>query len=209
MLPVLRPLNWRRPGYSDFNIYVHSTPGDGHCLIHALANAFYEPYRSGKLNGKPVTRDQIIRSFRNDMAERLERIDVDTGKTLYETVGNGGLALLGKVDKNYYSLEKLQSLLRSSEYLGPEIIIVFEHLLNFNIYVLDDKTQDVVAKDNYNENRRSVVVYYTHHHYSAVSRRLPHDGKHVSFFRPNDSFINFLNERLETRPKNYAESFAL
>lgn len=209
MLPLLEKINWSRPGYDNFDIYRHDSPGDGHCLIHSVAFSVYLPYRTGKLYGKSVSQDSIVKKFREDMAKRLEKIDVKTGKKFYDTVGNGNLASLGKADPEYYSLDSLKKLLLSSKNLGPEIIIVLEHLIKVNIYILDERHVDVVTRDESNNYQKSIVVYYSHHHYTPVSRRVGNQGIHVTLFKENDSFIAFLRKRLETRPKNYAENLTL
>jgi hypothetical protein len=180
-------------------------PGDGHCLIHSVAFACYLPYATGKLDGRVVDRNKIVKRFRSDMANRLEKIDIETGKKFNDIINDGALAELGTVDPEYYSLQSLQNLLRSDKYLGPEIIIILENILELNIYVLDARFQDVVQKDNKKIYDLSIVIYYSDHHYDCISRRVGSEGIHVRLFKRDDSFIEFLRTRIETRPKNYAD----
>lgn len=204
MLPIIGKIQWKRPGYSDFDIYRHMAPGDGHCLIHSVAFACYLPYSTGRLDGKAVDRNKIVKKFRSDMARRLDRIDIYTGKTFYDTINNGALAELGKADPEYYSLQSLKNLLLSEKYLGPEIITILESILELNIYVLDVRHHDVVQRDDKKKYEYSIVIYYSDHHYDCVSRRVGDDGKFIRLFKRDDSFIQFLETRMETRPKDYA-----
>lgn len=203
MLQIIEKLNFARDGYSNFDIYRHLSPGDGHCLIHSVAFSVYPPYRTKQLNGVAITQRQVVEKFRTDIANRLERVDIRTGRSLYDTVARGGLRNLGLADPEYYSLDALQKLLRSSNNLGQEILVVLENLLNINIFVLDHSTQDVIHHGVNNDNRRSIILYYTGQHYDAITRKVGADGIHVTLLKETDSLIKFLRLRIKNRPKDY------
>src|SRR3982751_5058895 len=41
-------------GFENWNLVRFSTPMDGNCLFHAIANSFFPPYRSEISNGKHI-----------------------------------------------------------------------------------------------------------------------------------------------------------
>lgn len=47
-----RDLMWEKDGFKDFRMVAIYTIGDGNCYFHALAHAFYIPYRLKSLGGK-------------------------------------------------------------------------------------------------------------------------------------------------------------
>ena len=61
-------------GFEQWNLVRIATVGDGSCLFHAIANSFYQPYRTETINGKHVSRNKIISSLRKELAEKLPTI---------------------------------------------------------------------------------------------------------------------------------------
>lgn len=192
---MMTSINWRTPGFVDYDLFRHQTPGDMHCFFHAVAFAYYKPYRTGTIDGKPTTRKEIALKFRHDLITRLSHIDPLTRKTLYETIANGNLAELGKADPTYYSFEAIKDMLLKDVMVGPEIMVVMQHLLQINIIIIREQSHDVSPRLSDILYDKSIVLYYNNKHYETVSRRIGSDGKHITYFHRNDSFIKMLENR--------------
>lgn len=177
-----------------YEVYRINMPGDGHCMMHSVAFSIFKPYRTGEKDGKAISKFEIVKTIRNDLADRLERIDPDTGKRLYDVLGNGNLASLGKADPDHYSLESLQSLLRSSRNLGEEIISALEYILEINILVLDGSNKDVVKRKRNVIYKKSIVLYFSNRHYDVITVKRK---EHNTIFDANDPFIEMLEERIK------------
>lgn len=178
--------------FQDEEVYKITMPGDGHCMMHSVAFAIYKPYKTGEMDGKAISRFDIVKEMRDKLALRLERIDPDTGKQLYEVLGNGNLALLGKADPEHYSLESLQSTLRSSKNLGEEIITALEYILELNIIILDGKTRDVVKRKRDVMYKQTIILHFYGAHYDTVAVK---HQKLKTRFDYDDPFIVMLEKR--------------
>lgn len=198
---MLRSIKWNTPGFSDYELFRHHTPGDMHCFFHSVAFAIYKPYRKCVIDGRPGTRKEIALEFRRGLIDRLSRIDPVTRKRLYDTIGNGNLAQLGRADPEYYSLSAIKKMLLGDVFVGHEIIVVMEKVLQMNIYVIRGDSKDVSSgsgEDNYD---RSIVLYYDNNHYETVSRRL-RDDRLITHFKKDDSFIEMLRTRIKNASSN-------
>src|SRR6056297_3293144 len=71
------PLNWVN-GFERWCLVRFTTPSDGHCLFHAIANGFFEPYHTGKIRDTAVTPLQIVTKLRAELADKLSQ--PDTGR---------------------------------------------------------------------------------------------------------------------------------
>src|SRR6185437_16584269 len=93
----MRNLNWDR--YP--SLISIPTAGDGSCALHAIIQSFHIPYQMGKYpDGNPVNRYEIVRAFRNELAEKLNRPaddSIDSSNqdsspaTWYDKLSRGGL----------------------------------------------------------------------------------------------------------------------
>jgi hypothetical protein len=142
-------------------------------------------------------------NVRNGLANRLPMVNPCTGNSLYESTGNGALAEIGKMDPDY-SIIAYQRMLRSSEMLSYPMLIVLEKVLNKNIFVLDENTQDVYARDGWESlpERDCVVMIYSYPqpdcgHFDMISIVNPQTGIEVSHYKHNNPFIRHLIERLK------------
>ncbi len=166
-------------GYTEFifqnriKILRFKTPGDGSCFFHSIINAFYIPYR---LRSQP--RHLIVRQFRIALATKLtSRIKSKDNKTYYQVLSDGQLPILAK-NLPEYSLENLQKQLLTinswvTGYFYQEYI---SDLLDKDIYILDNATQDVVLthksdKDMLYKGRNSIVIIFLDGHYELVGIR--------------------------------------
>lgn len=192
---MMKPITWKTPGFTDFDLFRHQTPGDMHCFFHAVAFAYYKPYLLGVLDDKPATRKEIALKFRRDLINRLAQVDPLTRKTLYHTVANGNLAQLGESDPQYYSFDAIKKTLSSNVMVGPEIMIVMEHLLQINIIIIREQNHDVSSRIGGIKYDKSIVLHYNDKHYETVCRRTGSNGKYIRCFRGTDKLIKMLEDR--------------
>jgi len=147
--------------HDSYVLNVHQTPGDGSCLLHAIAHALYKPYRCGKRHGKTITKEDIVRKMRECIAKRCT-------EDIYSIIAKGNLKMLGDNDP-YYSLQSICKRLRSNEYLGEDIIVLLEYLLSVEINVYDANTRMFRKRGNSLSFPTSIIIYYSPEHYEAVS----------------------------------------
>jgi hypothetical protein len=180
------------------------TPQDGHCLFHSICNSFHKSYRTEMLQGKRISRLEIVTSFRSELAQSLEEPldqksageDRSNIRTRYELLGNGNLKQLGDTGVEGYTLPGLQAWLRSSNSMGEEIIPLIQQMIEKNFYFLDTRTKDVyITSDLPDVARDSIVMYYNGRHYDLCAV-LESDGSLTTYFTNNHPFIQHIRSRL-------------
>lgn len=196
-------LNWKKNGYDDFKMVAIYTIGDGNCYFHALAHAYYIPYRTQSLQGKTVSRQDIVRNLRYSLSVRLgEPVDSlnPNGPTFYDQLSRGKLYEFGKSIPEY-SFEEMRKRLRSSSAIGNEYNEFVSDQLNKDIYILDYEKQDVYITgdddDLLYKDRSSIVLIYMPGHYELVGIQ-DKNGKTQTYFYPTHPFIQFLKNRMNS-----------
>lgn len=191
------------------------TIADGSCYFHAIANAYYPPYQTGILNDKAISKTQIVRSLRSDLALRLAQ-PVDPLNPIsplnYDLLGRGqlktfalGMLNNGIYDRNIpiYTLENMQRELRSGEAIDNVYHEFISNQLNKDIYILDGENQDVqFTGDDYDllyKGRPSIVLYYFPEHYELVG--IKEEKSIQTYFDPDSEFIQAINQRLNLKRK--------
>lgn len=194
-------LSWEKYGYEDFKMVAIYTIGDGNCYFHALTHAYYIPYRTQSLQGKTVSRREIVRNLRNSLSVRLgEPIDPlnPNGPTFYDQLSRGKLYEFGKSIPEY-SFEEMRKRLRSSSAVGNEYNEFVSDQLDKDIYILDYEKQDVYITgdddDLLYKDRSSIVLLYMPGHYELVGIQ-DKNGKIQTYFSPTHPFIQFLKNRM-------------
>lgn len=190
--------DWKN--YEQYMIVSIPSPGDGSCFIHSFLNAFYINYRLQKdSNGKYVSRKEIVNRLRNRLADRLRSPSdplFPDGPTIYDTLGNGEIKKMAK-DNKEYTVDSLESRLRSNSFIGYEFIEFFCNEYSKDIYVLDDSKKDIYMfghDTNLFKNRDSVVILFTGgNHFETIG--VAGDGQIVTHFTASNPFIKFLQSR--------------
>jgi hypothetical protein len=206
------PLNWRGEG-GKFTfpgmIRIRTIP-DGSCYFHAISNAFFPPYQSGILNGKAISKADIVRRLRNDLAIRLAQPSdpLNPNSPLnYDLLSNGELrafaeAMMGEdPDPGVpnYTLEHMQHELMNCGAVDNVYNEFISNQLKKDIYILDGENEDIqFTGGDYSllyKGRPSIVLYYLPGHYELIGLRRP-DGSIQTYFDPNSEFIQAIRERL-------------
>ena len=189
----MRSLNWEDNGYDRFKLVVFNTPGDGSCLLHAIASSISRSYRSGILNCCKYTTTQLVLMFRSNIGTYLTSTDANN-KLNYDTICNGELREMGKSNPEW-SLKGILSLLQSNRYLSDDMIIIIEYILQTNVFVLDSTTKDVYMR-NMNDYDTSIVIHYVPGHFESFSL-ITSTGERQSYFTNNHPFIVHLRDRID------------
>ena len=190
--------HFKIPGKRMIRVY---TIPDGNCLFHAIANSYFEPYRKGILQGKPITQQEIVRSFRTDLAYLLKQKSASNpSKTNYEMLGNGAVMSMSET-LPCFSLGNMQKELMNN---SPVDNLYNEHVsncINKDIYILSADKQDVyMFGDDYRllyKNRDSLVIIYLEGHYEMIALQDQNTGMERSLFPYNHPFINLIRKRME------------
>lgn len=191
----LEKIRWSN-GFEQWNLVRFGTPMDGSCLFHAIVNGFFIPYHKEEIRGKKLSRREIIRKMRDELADKLDEIDPENGKkTYYQTINGGNTQEFAKSVQEF-TIENMKRVLKSNEFIGYGYIELIGRCINVDIYILEEKRQDIYKSDeNWTGGRPSVIVYYHDFgHYELVA--LEHeDGTYTTFFSPDHSLIQFLKSR--------------
>ena len=179
--------------------------GDGSCSIHSILNAYLKVYQT---NPDLKFRKDFAKRLRKDIANSLTQPDPRVPEKIrYETAAKGSFPelyeqqLLGvnfedifkqKVD---FSIEGLQSLFNSSNFLGDEMYSFVAELLGIDLYVMRITNLDLYPHLNTHEpgaDKRSVVISGDGKHFETIG--IIRDNLCQTFFEPNDPFILKIRE---------------
>ena len=170
--------------YTDYPVVRIGAVGDGSCLFHGVLQGYNPDYQS-----TPSKRPASARRLRTALADFITLQDPEVpGKSFYESAGGGAVAAV-------VPLPTLQSLLRSSEYLGDETYALLGLCMGVNIYVVRATGTDVYKYTSYiHPTRRqwTVVLNGTTNHYETVGLRTP-EGYQTAFV-PEDPFLLALDQ---------------
>ena len=195
-----RFLNFTENGFKQWPMLVRIvTLGDGSCLLHAIVNGYYLPYRTSK--DKQQTLQVLISTVRKEMSQKLTMLDSEHGDgklTYYQTINNGHLPDEGK-EVPEFTMENMVKCLNSSQSLGTGYLELISRLLNRDLYILSELTQDLYATDELpymvTGKRSAVVVYWDGvGHYELVALKNS-QGTFDSHFKPTNPLIEFLYSR--------------
>jgi hypothetical protein len=192
-------INWEG-GYQQWPLVRFSTPMDGSCLFHSIANSFFAPYHNETLRGKAVSKDKMIEALRKELAQKLAaRISDDPNSlTHYDSLNGGNTSAFAEAVPEF-GLRYMQSQLDSRTSIGYGYMEFIGNALNKDIYILEAMRRDIYVTDELpltiKGNRSSIVLYYMNGHYELVGIQ-NNDGTFVTHFTPDHSFIQFLRDRV-------------
>ena len=118
----------------------------------------------------------MVKNFRAEIADELESINLETGKTEYELLGNGYYAEFNRsvspVVGDKYSLKSLKRELLSNSPVDHVYIQLISDRLDIDIYLINSTTEDIYTtgseiKTLY-KGRNSIVILYTPGHYDLI-----------------------------------------
>lgn len=197
----IQTLNWKRTNKFHYDDMVRiATPGDGSCLIHAILKAYFVPYITGTFNNKPLDRKSYVRSLRDDLAERLSQfVRIGEVTTVYDTLSGGKMKEFA-LSVPAYSLDNLQKLLKSDEYLGLEVLELISDTVKKDIYILDLLQHDVymlaTPKKFLYKDRPSIVILYLPNHFELIGIKT-NNNDIKTLFNHKHPFIREINNRME------------
>ena len=184
-------LDWS-DGYEQWSLIRYDVPKDGHCLFHALSLAFFKPYIHESFNGKYISRLQVVKNLRSELAEKLGKPINNRGPRYYDLLNNGNTAEFAKAVPRY-SLNNMMAELQSNQFIGYGYIEYIGNQLNKDIFILDGDKQKLYKSDEWPltiKNRNAIVLYYQHHHFELVGI-----GE-KTHFKPTHPFILFLKSKM-------------
>lgn len=201
------PLNWE---HLYPNLVRIRSEGDGHCMLYSIVNAYHIAFFHGRDGDKEISRPKMLRSLRNNLADRLaEPADIENdpeGPTHYQILSRGQLSSISK-EMPRYQLNKMQEELRSNCYLDNLYLEYISNILDKDIYILNGTTADVQMLGDNNHNgiyykgRNSVVLLYLsnaqHYETIGIQKGQGKDLKIYTYFRPDHPFIEKLRNRMD------------
>jgi len=187
--------------WSDSFIYPNMVririPRDGSCFFHAITRAYFKPYITGVIDGKPFNKKDFIKGLRKSLSIKLGKSDPKTGLRYYDTLSRGKLAEFAK-SVPQYSLEEMQKELDSNQSVDNVYNEFISNEINKDIYILDMVSKDVYITGNdfdilYKE-RKSIVLLYLPGHYELVGIQTKKGIK--TLFSPDHEFIKAIKDRM-------------
>jgi hypothetical protein len=192
--------------FGQFNLVAIETLGHGSCFFHAIANAYFIPYRTQILNGRPINRRKFIEEFRIDLAKRLSQpVDESNPDSpiYYDVLSRGNLRqfddeVSAKTKK--YTLKGMQEHLVKNRYVDNVYLEFVSEVLNKDIYLLDYDTKNVYIfgddSDILYKGRDSIVLLIKHQiqHYELVGLQNRNQSI-TTLFAPDHSFITAIKNQ--------------
>lgn len=181
-------------GFEAWKLVLFGVPPDGHCLFHSLLYAFYTPYREEILNGKVLSKLQIVVNLRHELSDRLDGV--------YDTLSGGNIGKFAEAVPEF-ALAHMKKELKSNNYIGYGYIEYISNLINKDIYIINGETSDIYISDELPyliKGRTSIVLYYKNYHYEPIG--LKQDGIYYCHFKSNHPFIKFLRGKIDTHLRN-------
>jgi len=170
------------------SIYRVGTAQDGSCFFHAVLSCISDSYRNRSSGGIPLSRTQLVRNVRMDLASEL--------KKRYHLLSRGELSRLSKTLPRY-SLSNMSDVLINGKSIEAVFFELVSDVFKINIYVLDYNTKDVyILGDDeiYRKDRKCIVLLSHNNHYEYIAFRL-HTGVMYTMFEPSNEFINLIRQR--------------
>jgi hypothetical protein len=196
------PLNWKK-NFIYPNMFRLKTEADGSCFFHAIAKAFFLPYQTERINGMPISKKQIIKGFRHDLAAELDRPfneDNPKGPCKYDMLSRGNLKDFAK-ECPQYRKKSMQKELMSSHAVDNVYNEFVSNELNKDIYILHREKQDVyITGDDIDllyKGRQSIVLIYLEKqgHFELVGLQ-NEKGQFDTIFSPDHPFIQAVKNRI-------------
>ena len=190
------------PGeFGEWNLVRFSTPGDGSCLFHAISNSFFKSYRTEMLNGKYITRKELVRRFRLELSQKLsEKIGNRHDSPTYYQLLNGSNMDEFSNHVPEYSCTHMKAELASTSPIGYGYLEYIGNAIEKDIYILDGSHKDIYRSDelkySIKGNRNSIVIYYENGHYELIAIDNG-DGTCITHFSHKHAFIKFLQKRIK------------
>ncbi|CAH6420847.1 Hypothetical protein HVR_LOCUS1305 [uncultured virus] len=193
------PISWER--FRQWSLVRFSTPMDNHCLFHSISNSFFAPYHNQELNGKKMTRSQMVTHLRRELSKKLGEVDPSDpeNRRYYDMLNDGNTAAFAEAVPEF-QLKYMQQELGSQVPIGYGYMEFIGNALQKDIYILEAARQDIYKTDELRftikGNRRSIILYYMSGHYELVGIQNL-DGTFDTQFAPDHSLIRFLNFRVQ------------
>lgn len=185
------------PWYPQEKIYRIATIGDGSCFFHAFLKAWYSPYQT---DGHYDFRYNLVKKFRRDLAWLLGQPNPESkeGQTYWATTANGGFVERNRMQQTgtnfgvpfQYSLEGLQRLLNSMDYVGEEVYNYTADVIGFDVYVMyahQENLQLIHIAEKVGTQRPAIIIQGNGQHYEVVA--VERQGQLQTNFTPEDGFI--------------------
>ena len=181
--------------------------GDGSCFFHSVLNGYYKEYQN---NPDRRYRIDLVKKLRRDIGFSLQEGDPNyVGKIRWETAAGGQLAGMYEQQQlgvdfesvfGYpidFSLNGLQRLINSNEFLGNEVYSYAADMLNIDIFITRLTEKDLYVHQNTNRPgsvRRVVVISGNGDHYETIG--LIRNSLFQTFFEYDDPFIMALKSQV-------------
>ncbi len=185
-------MEWKN-GFEQWQLKRHDVPKDGHCLFHAICLAFFKPYIEESFNGMPISRLQIIKNLRHELAEKLKTPIHKYGRKYYDLLNHGNTSKFS-MQVPEFKLQYMMNELDSNHAIGYGYLEFIGNEINKDIFILNGDTQDLYYSDEYQltiKNRNAIVLYYQNNHYELISI------DNITHFKSDHPFILFLKTKLK------------
>lgn len=181
-------------GFELWKLVKFIIPPDGHCLFHSLLFSFYTPYREEELNGKAISKLQIVVNLRHELSDRLDGV--------YDALSGSNIGEFSKALPEF-ELSYMKNELKSNSHIGYGYIEYIGNIINKDIYIIDGNTSNIYISDELPyliKGRTSIVLYYKDSHYEPIG--LEQDNVYHCHFKAKHPFIRFLRDKIDQHLRN-------
>jgi len=182
--------NFQYPGMLEIHV-----PGDGNCLFHCIASAYYIPYMDAIRDDYREARNVIVQ-LREELADKLYEKD-EHGVMWYDKISDGELRKLSEENPEFL-IDNIAEDLRRPVPVSNIYNSLISELLNKDIYILHKEREDVYmtgsSYDKLYKERKSIVILAMEGHYNLVG--ISHGNNVNTHFSPRNSFIRHIKDRM-------------
>jgi len=196
-------LVWKRAGALDYPDMVKIPAQTGpSSFFHALLQSYNRVYIEEELDGKNIERDDYVRSFRVDLAEKLKI------KSEYGRLQDSVLRPILSRDKDL-NIEKLVEAIEDYNHeFDLKWIGFICYILDIDIYILEEETWTVYLYNSEEEtyflrpgHRNVVVILKSYRGYSTVGLITNDEDAISTYFDPKCNFILTIRQTLRHQRK--------
>lgn len=188
----LRRLEWDL--FAGHKVFAIGTSADGNCFLHSILQGFCQTYDEEKI----LKKREFVKVLRQELAKKLgEKSRERPSLTYYEILSEGNFESFS-IGAPEFTLEGMQKILLSKEYLGYGFLEFLSNMFDKDIYVLSYSEKKLYITDEYRYsikgNRDSLIILFRGDHFETVGIL---NGDYINTtFRSDHKIIRRLREQI-------------
>lgn len=178
-------------------VRIQTITRDNSALLHAVLNAFFTSYRTGRHNGAVIDRVELVQNFRLSLAKRLTEPIKGSSYTVYDCLSKGRYKQLSQTIKAYEINALYNQLLDPTFFIDDTYLELIANEIGKNIYIVDSTNGMLFVKDEeydifYKRERDSIVLLAFPNHFELLGVYDEKEEIVYTLFKPTNEWIQQL-----------------